>query len=176
MDEKNLSKPGPKQKLFDSTKYVFSEVEMTSGNSGVWNHFLKDKKHNAAKCKSCDNILKADNGTSSLIRHLKNTHKIELKSVEPLDEPANKKGKLESFFQPKAKPIQLQEMVAKMTSVDGFTFSALAKSETLEYVFQKAGYKLYKSHSDLRNLAMDQYESIKNKIKSEIAEAKQSGM
>ena len=54
---------------------------MTSGTSEVWNHFLKDKKHNAAKCKSCDNILKADKGTSSLIRHLK-THKIELKPAE----------------------------------------------------------------------------------------------
>ena len=84
-----------------------------------------------------------------------------------MDEPASKKGKLENYFAPKPKPIQLQEMVAKMTSVDGFTFSALAKSETLEYVFQKAGYKLSKSHSDLRNLAMDQYECIKNKIKTQ---------
>ena len=48
-------------------------------------------------------------------------------------------------------------MIAKMTAVDGISFAALARSESLQYVFQKAGYKLYKSHSDLRNLAMDQY-------------------
>ena len=57
-------------------------------------------------------------------------------------------------------------------SVDGFSFAAIANSESLHYVYQKAGYTLPKNHSDVRNLAIDQYESIKKQTKSEIQEAK----
>ena len=44
---------------------------------------------------------------------------------------------MEYFFAPKVKPPELQELVAKMTSVDGLSFAALTNSESLQYVFQK---------------------------------------
>ena len=46
MEEKvDLSKPGPKpsKKLFDTTNYVFREVDMSCVKSKVWKHFLRDK-------------------------------------------------------------------------------------------------------------------------------------
>ena len=177
MEEKmDISKPSIKIKSeFDSTKPVFSEVDMSTMKSQVWKHFLRDKKRGLAKCKLCDSVLKADQSTSVLNKHLK-IHKIDVKSVEKLEEPPSKKGKIDSFFVPKSKPPELQELVAKISSVDGISFAALAKSESLQFVFQKAGYKMSKSHSELRNLAMNQYQSIKEKIKSEIAEAKESGI
>ena len=119
-------------KLLDSTKYVFMDVDM---KSPVWIHFKRDKKHGVAKCKKCDSILKVGQSTSALIRHLK-THLIDIKSKEnSQEEPPSKKGKMESFYSPKVKPPELQELVAKIRSGDGFSFSALAKSESLQFVF-----------------------------------------
>ena len=73
-----ISKPGPKQKLLDSSNYVFIEADL---KSPVWKYFLRDKKHGAAKCKECDIILVSGQSTSTLMRHIK-THKIDLKSVD----------------------------------------------------------------------------------------------
>ena len=53
MEEKlEISKPGPKTKLFESTKYVFTEVDMSTVRSQVWQYFIRDKKHGIAKCKT----------------------------------------------------------------------------------------------------------------------------
>ena len=82
---------------FDSTSPVFSEVDMSTVKSQVWKHFLRDKKRGLAKCKTCDSILKADQSTSVLNKHLR-IHKIEVK-LETLEEPPNKKGKIDSFLQ-----------------------------------------------------------------------------
>ena len=49
MEEKlEISKPGPKTKLFESTKYVLTEVDM----SQLRQYFIRDKKHGIAKCKT----------------------------------------------------------------------------------------------------------------------------
>ena len=71
LDKMNLSKPGPKpsKKLFDTTNYVFKEVDMNSVKSQVWKYFLRDKKNGVAQCKICNAILKADQSTSSLNKH-----------------------------------------------------------------------------------------------------------
>ena len=68
MEEKfDISKPGS-SKLLDSTKYVFSEVDL---KSPVWKYFLRDKKQGVAKCIKCDSILKNVQSTTTLKRHLK---------------------------------------------------------------------------------------------------------
>ena len=63
-----------------------------------------------------------------------------------------------------------------MSSVDGFSFNAIAKSENLQYVLKKAGYCLPKAEGAVRDLAMSHYDTLKEKIKSEISEAKKSGL
>lgn len=171
----DISKPKVKLEI-DSSTPVFSEVDMSLVKSQVWRYFLRDKKRGLAKCKTCESVLKADQTTSALNKHLK-IHKIEVKSeVATLEGPPSKKGKIDSFFAPKIKPPELQELVAKIVSVDGISFTALARSDSLQYVFQKAGYKMSKSHSELRDLTMNQFETIKDKIKSEISEAKNTGL
>ena len=68
MEEKlEISKPGPKTKLFESTKHVLTEVDM----SQLRQYFILDKKHGIAKCKTCDCILKSEQSSSSLNKHLK---------------------------------------------------------------------------------------------------------
>ena len=68
MEEKlEISKPGPKTKLFESPKYVLTEVDM----SQLRQYFIRDKKHGIAKCKTCDCILKSEQSSSSLNKHLK---------------------------------------------------------------------------------------------------------
>ena len=178
MEEKvDLSKPGPKpsKKLFDTTNYVFREVDMSCVKSKVWKHFLRDKKNGVAQCKVCKIILKSDQSTSALNKHLK-VHKIELKTEESAEEPAAKRGKIQNYFGPKEKPLEIQELLAKMSAVDGISFGTIAQSESLHYVFQKAGYTLPKSHNLIRDKVMGQYESIKAKIVAEISEAKEVGI
>ena len=85
-----ISTPGPKTKLFESTKYVFTEVDMSTVRSQIWQYFIRDKKHGIAKCKTCDCILKSEQSSSSLNKHLK-LHKIDTKSVETSEEPPTKK-------------------------------------------------------------------------------------
>ena len=42
MEEKlEISKPGPKTKLFESTKYVFTEVDMSTVRSQIWQYFIQ---------------------------------------------------------------------------------------------------------------------------------------
>ena len=171
------NKSGPSKppiKLMDTSKFVFREVE--NMKSPAWKHFLCDKKNGVSKCKICDTILKSDSSTSGLVRHLENIHKIQLQPTKTSDEPPTKKGKIEAFFAPKEKPHELQEIVAKMSAVDGFSFSAIVKSESLQYVFKKAGYTLPKAHGALRDMAINQSKSIKTEIKSEISEAKKAGI
>ena len=74
MEEKvDLSKPGPKpsKKLFDTTNYVFREVDMSCVKSKVWKHFLRDKKNGVAQCKVCKIILKSDQSTSEIAQEIK---------------------------------------------------------------------------------------------------------
>ena len=66
-----ISKPGPRTKLFESTKYVFTEVDMSTVRSQIWQYFIRNKKHGIAKCKTCDCILKSEQSSSSLNKHLK---------------------------------------------------------------------------------------------------------
>ena len=80
--------------------------------SHAWKYYLRDKKNGAAKCKTCQCILKSDQSTSTL-------HKIDVKSVENLEEPPSKKGKMESYFSLKQKSIKIQELVAKIAATDG---------------------------------------------------------
>ena len=181
MSEKQFLKPKqPQTKLMDTSKFVFCDVDLNSCKlkSPAWKHFLRDQKNGVAKCKICQAILKSDSSTSGLVRHLDKVHNIqsESESVDTSGEPVAKKSKISSFFQPKAKGPELQELVAKMTAVDGFSFAAISSSESLHFICQKAGYTLPKNHSDIRNLAVNQYESIKNQIKSEIQEAKEAGI
>ena len=57
MEEKlEISKPGPKTKLFESTKYVFTEVDMSTVRSQIWQYFLCDKKHGVANCMGDDTV------------------------------------------------------------------------------------------------------------------------
>ena len=80
---------------------------------------------------------------------------IELKNKENTsDEPLAKKRKISTFFEPKSKGPALQELVAKMTAVDGFSIAAISNSESLRYLFPKSGYSLPKSHTIIQNLVI----------------------
>ena len=160
--------PSAAIKNSDTSTFVFSKVNLESCKlkSPVWRHFLRDPKNGVAKCEICQAILKCDNSTSGLSRHLNKVHNItELQSTESSGEPSAKKSKINDFFQPKSKGPDIQELVAKMAAVDGFSFAAISTSESLRFICQKAGYTLPKSHSDIRNLAVKQYESIKKQVK-----------
>ena len=57
MEEKlEISKPGPKTKFFESTKYVFTAVDMSTVRSQIWQYLLCDKKHGVANCMGDDTV------------------------------------------------------------------------------------------------------------------------
>ena len=55
-EKRNISKPGPKPKLLNTSNYIFCEVDM---KSHVQKYFLRDKKNGVAKCKQCNSMSSA---------------------------------------------------------------------------------------------------------------------
>ena len=56
---------------------------------GVWEHFLREKGGNSAKCKLCSTILKATGGsTKGLHKHLKRIHSINVLKRQATDDDA----------------------------------------------------------------------------------------
>jgi len=54
---------------------------------GVWEHFLREKGGNSAKCKLCSTILKATGGsTKGLHEHLKRIHSINVLKRQATDD------------------------------------------------------------------------------------------
>ena len=120
--------------------------------------------------------MKADLSTYALNKHIK-IHKIDITSVEDsVEETPAKKAKIQNYFGPKEPPYAITELLAKMTSVDGISFGAICKSESLQYIFKKAGYALPKTNSGVKDKVMEHFKSIKMKIMSEISEAKNAGI
>lgn len=52
--------------------------------SSVWYYFLKHKDKTHAICKTCWKILKTTrSGTSGMLKHMRNVHKIALEGTQP---------------------------------------------------------------------------------------------
>ncbi|CAH0731393.1 unnamed protein product, partial [Brenthis ino] len=116
-------------------------------NTSVWHYFLRNKNKNEAKCKTCQKVLKSAGGsTSSLLRHLKNIHTVNIEaarhstieitaqgsassSKEILEAP-KKKTKLTHHFETDASP-STQVMVSRMAAVDGIPLRTFSKSQDL---------------------------------------------
>lgn len=59
----------------------FEAVTSKEGDKTSWHYFLRNKSKSEAKCKTCHKVMKATGGsTSSLQRHLKNLHKIDIET------------------------------------------------------------------------------------------------
>ena len=102
----DLSKRDTKEaKYLDTTKFVFTEVDLDSVKVKFGRAFYVIKKNAVAKCKICDTISKRGNGTSNMSNYLEKLHKISVTTVESTSEqpPAKKMG-IENFFVTKTKP------------------------------------------------------------------------
>lgn len=159
--------------------------------SEVWNYF--NKKGDIAICKKCPKSLSCKGSTtSSLIRHLTNVHKINIKrkvteietdsdSVTGTGCSSNSNLSLENSSQRTSMPDKrktdahgsierflkkdsMEEMVAKLIAVDGITATTISKSEFIRRAFSKEGFKLPKHQNDIMKLLKKYYNDIKVKV------------
>ncbi|CAK1589759.1 unnamed protein product [Parnassius mnemosyne] len=163
----------------------FEEViDRVGGKSSVWHHFLRNKNKSEAKCKLCQKILKSAGGsTSSLEKHLKNIHKINLGTAtvtapailtqnnestsKEYHEVPNKITKLTDFYESYANP-SMQVMVSRMASIDGIPLRTFAKSQDLKYLFNKSGMELPTTADTIRNMILKECEKRKAEVSNEI--------
>ncbi|CAB3220665.1 unnamed protein product [Arctia plantaginis] len=163
----------------------FGVVTSKEGDkTSVWHCFLINKNKNEAKCKTCQKVLKSAGGsTSSLRRHLKNIHAVDIEaarhstiettaqgsasSSKEIPEAPKKKTKLTHYYETDANP-SMQVMVSRMAAVDGIPLRTFSKSQDLKYLFEKTGNKLPTTADTVRNIILKDFDKRKLEIINEI--------
>ena len=127
--------------------------------SNVWNLFHRKNK-DEAECISCSKVIKCAGGsTSSLSYHLKAVHG-EGRSDSRGDDSETKRQKtLHSFIKKRS----IEKDVAKLASVDGFSFKRIANSSFIQESFTKYNYDKPPPKNDV---------SVRNMILNYAAEKK----
>lgn len=153
-----------------------------SGKSEVWKHFEKvDRDH--AKCKICGKPIGCKgSSTSSLSKHLKQKHAIEITKQSRPEEPsppisAAKKLKT-SPEQPSlfkyVKRESLCEIIAKMVSLDGFSVKAVTNSSFIRQSLNSRGFHLPTDANTVMNLVHEFYNTAKKQLSEEIHKLKET--
>lgn len=98
--------------------------------SSVWSHFLVDKEGSTAQCKRCLAILKTLGGsTKGLHTHLSSKHSVKVDSAKASSSTGQSnegpplKRKSTSIADYFVKTDTLDDVLARMTALDGFPFS-----------------------------------------------------
>uniref|UniRef100_A0A2A4J3N7 BED-type domain-containing protein n=2 Tax=Heliothis virescens TaxID=7102 RepID=A0A2A4J3N7_HELVI len=156
-----------------------------SDKTSVWHYFLRARDKVSAKCKKCQKILKCVGGsTSGLQKHLKNVHQItgekQVSITESHGEVSNmvipstssedipkKKTKVTDYYESDTNP-SMQLMIARMTSMNGYSFRTFIECEDLRTLFLKSGHKLPLCADTIRNIVVKEADKIKRLLKAEI--------
>lgn len=154
--------------------------------SEVWKHFSRTSstKDAMAVCNICKKKLSCKGSTtSSLIRHLENVHKLNLKKRRhDADGPTNVQSTRTSTQTQQKKPLTMDKyltnhsieyIVAKLAALDGFTINAITKSSFIRDSLARRSLRLPKHPADVMNLIHKYYEDtakkqIINKIEMQI--------
>lgn len=145
--------------------------------SSVWSNFLVADKNELAKCKRCGQILKTKGGsTKGLHVHLKQ-HGITIlkkKSNETVDTPPVKQTKIINFFQ-NNKDKSLPAVLARMTAVDGLSFSTFVKSEDLRQLMISSGFEMPKSINTIKDMVMKYSLKVEESLVEQFLSLKKNG-
>jgi hypothetical protein len=155
-----------------------------SGKSEDWKYFEKvDSDH--AKCKKCLKPIGCKgSSTSSLSKHLKQKHGIEITKQSRPEEPSSsvsaaKKPKTSPAEQPSlftfVQRESLCEIVSKLIALDGFTAHGVANSSFIRESLNSRGFHLPKVSSSVMKLVHQFYENtVKKQITEEIDKLKEN--
>ena len=115
---------------------TFKDVT-TSRRSEVWNYFDFSQELQQTKCKVCKVLLKTPGSTTSTItRHLKTKHKIEVLKCNTLASEAvetsrnSKIPRIQNFFSSELKI--LPEILSRLTAIDGISFTTIAQGYIIQ--------------------------------------------
>lgn len=152
--------------------------------SEVWKHFSRCTKDAMATCKICCKRLSCKGSTtSSLIRHLENMHKMNMKKrKQDLDEDSLQPPESSSSTQPK-KPLtivkyltnqSLEYEVARLVALDGFTINGITKSSFTRRSISSRNLYLPKYPADVMKLVYKYYDFAKKEQTDKIKMQMQS--
>ena len=137
--------------------------------SEIWKHVSEIPEKKAKKCNSCDVTYKESTATTTIWNHLEKVHGIKKSSnneITPLSsEPKEPENTVRAEIAKKSTQISLPKMmkkktklthrVAKMTSVDGFTFRQVAESEFIQESLEMMYGQRVKSPSTVSKYTVD---------------------
>lgn len=139
------------------------------GNFTVWKYF-KVKDANSATCSLCSKILSCKGkSTSGLKRHLKSKHQLpkeaeEIESDGPQNIAIRHRSNIQNIFSCN----KIDDIVAKLVAVDGFSIRSVCNSEFIRESFSIRGMSLPKSETTIKTLIFNKFEVIKMEIKKKI--------
>lgn len=150
-------------------------------NSVVWNYFVKlSKDPTKTQCKKCGKCLTYSYGSTSAMKaHLLNIHKIScnrrhqsMVALSDIQGPAPKMPKTMIDF---VKREKLEEIVAKLAAIDGFSIRGITRSEFIKTSISNRGYKLPKNESDVMKLIHADFKNKKAYLENKIQMEKEIG-
>lgn len=166
------------------SKESFYVKHKKDGNvSSVWSHFLVDKMGSSAQCKRCLAILKTLGGsTKGLHTHLFSKHSLKVDSARASSSTGQNnegpplKRKMTSAANYFVKSDTLDDVLARMTALDGFPLSVFVTSNDLRSLLLAKGYSdLPKSASTIRNRVVNYSRKIKKEMTAELSTLKKEG-
>lgn len=143
------------------------------GAAEIWRYFLKHTKDSLAKCKKCGAVIKTTGGNTTGIKdHYK------LHSGEPstsAKQQVSNINVLSNYFST-SETFTRDELIAYLCATDGVSFRRLSSSEALRYIFRAKNWTLPRSSNSIRSIVLNQEQTVKNSILSDIAELKANGV
>lgn len=145
----------------------------------IWKEFKK-LPGERAQCLKCPQIISCKGGsTSGLWRHLENKHNLQNQSgsnavpskqskmiTAPAPAPSAKQSTLIPFLKRKS----LSEVVSRLAATDGFSISAICKSQFIRQSVAERGFTLPKTKSAIMQLIHDFFEQAKKQTIQELTE------
>ena len=156
-------------------------------NEGIWQHFLREKQGQSAKCKLCKTVLKTVGGsTKGLHEHLKRMHDLSVlkrqKNNEESDDPpaaAKRKGPtpgaMMKYMLDKSEN-SLQATIAHMTARDGLPFRPFVTSPDLRKCLMALGFShLPTSAESVKRMVMEHGGQVRSAVVTDMARKKAKG-
>ena len=166
-------------------------------SSKVWAHFTVIPEKKIKRCNHCDKTFSQSTSTASLWTHLQKQHGIsnsnksqtESKSNEnQADETENENSGAKSAINSTIRKTiskntvqmkiptslkkhkKLEERIARMAAVDGFSFRRIAESEFIQDAMEMMYQKKYSSHKSIRRIVKKFAAEKRIELKQKIAE------
>ena len=143
----------------------------TPKDTGVWLHIERHKTNTDTRCKLCKKVFKGS-WTSTLRYHLEKIHGLEIEKTESKEKTAKgpqcSQPSISTMFRAKTDDAGL--VLARLCALDRIPFATIAKSKDIMAGLKARGLKIPESDNGIRNIVFQFYVSIKEKLKTDIAE------